>query len=146
MCSTVFWWGWRWCCRGCKAQMIGAVLPTLPAELRSFLSPRMSRMGLIIKFCMHLLASAHTGRYFIYRCGQVVLFRWKWNLRLEKLLSAAFQLLELGGRAIICFKASEAIEGKGWMGFCWLLLKLVAGLHCKTLAAAEWGQLVLLEW
>jgi 16S rRNA C1402 N4-methylase RsmH len=40
-------------------------------------------------------------------------------LRLEKLLSAAFQLLELGGRAIIiCFKASEAIEGKGWMGFC----------------------------
>ena len=96
----------------------------------------MSRMGLIIKFCMHLLSSTHTGRYFIYRCGQVVLFRW--NLRLEKLLSAAFQLLELGGRAIIiCFKASEAIEGKGWMGFCRQLLKLVAGLHCKTLAAAE---------
>eukprot|EP00913_Durusdinium_trenchii_P028660 g26877.t1 len=57
--------------------------------------------------------------------------------QLEKLLSAAFQLLELGGRAIIiCFKASEAIEGKGWDSDD-SLLKLVAGLHCKTLAAAE---------
>ena len=80
--------------------MIGVVLPTLPAELRSFLSPQMSRMGLIIKICMHLLASAHTGRYFIYR------FLWP----------SCFVALEVEFEAGEAPVRSISATGAGWPG------------------------------